>query len=380
MSAKTGRPRVLFLASAYAGDHVRSLNLKEHVERDGRVEALFRFVTGWKEGGIIERLPLPPSVRGRLRALTEGTAFARIPRPDAIWSSAGLPLTPYLWSQLGPLRRPVVLDCDSTGAQREAWAPWYAGRAPRTSLRRAMDGWQERMIWRHATAVMPWSRWAAGPILEAGIDSDRVVPQPPGVDLRAWKMPPRTPPDGRPLRLLFVGGDLHRKGGDVLADVVRDDFAGRCHLDVVTFGTIEESEGVRLHRAGPNSPELRALYRDADLFVLPTNAECFGIATIEAMASGLPVIVGDVGPAREIVDDGVTGWVVSPDRTSLRLALERAVAQRAELPAMGRRARSVAEERFDGERNDRVVVDVILAAIGASKRLAAASADPSAGS
>jgi glycosyltransferase involved in cell wall biosynthesis len=105
---------------------------------------------------------------------------------------------------------------------------------------------------------------------------------------------------------------------------------------------------------------LRDLYRNADLFVLPTRAECFGIAAVEAMASGLPVIFGDVGAARDIVDDGETGWLIEPTAEALARALEYALDRREQLPHMGRRAREVAEERFDGARNDARLVDLLL--------------------
>jgi glycosyltransferase involved in cell wall biosynthesis len=135
---------------------------------------------------------------------------------------------------------------------------------------------------------------------------------------------------------------------------------------MVTYGDIPASPHVHVHRASANSPELRALYERADIFVMPSSADCFGIATVEAMASALPAIVSDVGAAPEIVDEGETGWLIAPDAASLRAAIERAIEQRERLPAMGARARAVAEERFDGRRNDRAVVDVIVDALDAS--------------
>src|SRR5581483_7672324 len=108
-----------------------------------------------------------------------------------------------------------------------------------------------------------------------------------------------------------------------------------------------------------NSPLLRDLYARADLFVMPTRADCFGIATIEAMASGLPVIVSDVGGAGDIVDHRETGWLIEASAEHLAMALEQALARRSELRAIGRRARRVAEERFDGRRNDRVIADLL---------------------
>jgi glycosyltransferase involved in cell wall biosynthesis len=70
--------------------------------------------------------------------------------------------------------------------------------------------------------------------------------------------------------------------------------------------------------------------------------------------------VTDVGGVSDIVDDGRTGWLIDPSRESLVAALERALARRAELPAMGGRGRLVVEQRLDGRRNDAVLVDLLL--------------------
>ncbi|MBF6599303.1 MAG: glycosyltransferase family 4 protein [Dehalococcoidia bacterium] len=360
------RPRILFVGSGFAGNMTEFLNMREYVEHDDRIEPVFALVSGYREGGLIERLGFAPSsLRYRLRALCEGMAMAQIPRPDAIWFAASVPITPYLWAQIGPLHRPLVLDTDSTSEQREAWAPEYYGRPPRRGLHRAIDAWHERFAWRRASAIIARSNWAAAPIMAAGIAADRVHVIPFSINVASWatERTPSAASDQRPLRLLFVGGDLERKGGDVLAEVVRGRFAGRCELDLVTHGALAESPGIRVHRAKPNSLELRALYAQADIFVLPTKAECFGIATVEAMASGLPVIMGDAGAAREIVDEGETGWLVQPYAGAIAEALERALVNRRALPAMGQRAREVARERFDCGRNDRRIVDIVLAGI-----------------
>jgi glycosyltransferase involved in cell wall biosynthesis len=350
----------------YAGQGTRFSNLRAHALADGRLDATFQPINGWVEGGVIERLPLPASVRGRVRAIGQSRGFATIPRPDVIWSSAVETLTPYLWSQAGPLRRPVVLDMDWTVDQGEEFAEAYFGRPPKTGLRLKIAMWQEHALWRSVSVFLPWSNWAAGSLRRHGVDPSKIRVIPPGVDLQQWHATARTSPDV--LRLLFVGGDFRRKGGDILVDVVRKDERRRFELDIVTRDEVEASEGVRIHRAEANSPELRELYARAHLFVLPTRAEAFGIATTEALASGLPAIVSDIGGARDIIDPGETGWLISPDARSLRMALESAWELRERLPDMGRRARAVAERSFDGARNDTKVIDCIVEAADAHRR------------
>jgi glycosyltransferase involved in cell wall biosynthesis len=310
----------------------------------------------------VERIPvLPRGVRGRLRALVESAPMAMLPRPDAIWTSSLEAIAPVVWTQKGPLRRPLILDLDSTVSQLESMSEHYFNRAPKTGRRLDIALGLERVVWNSTTLFLPWSNWAAQSLRAQGVENERIVVLPPGVDLDAWPADgaPGARPD-QPLRLLFVGGDFARKGGDLLVKVVQERFAGRCELDIVTRDTVHGATLARVHRMEANSPELRDLYARADVFVLPTQAECFGIASVEAMASGLPIIMSNVGGAPDIVSDGETGWLIAPTAQSLARAIEQALADRERLMVMGRRARARAEERFDGRINDSRVVDLVL--------------------
>ena len=359
----TGTPaRILFLGNEYAGHKTRFANLRASVEQDGRISAQFERITGWREGGTIERLPLlPGGVKGRLRATVEAAPYAALPRPDAVWTSAREELAPFSWVQLARWRRPTVVDLDATDAQLESMAPWYGGRPPKRGVRRLIAREQERLAWHGVSVFTPWSHWAAEGLRAEGIASERIRVIPPGVDLDAWRPAgkPRPTPS-EPLRILFVGGDFERKGGGLLLEMMASELGQSFSLDVVTTAPVEPRKGVRVHRAGPNSPELRALFATADLFVLPAFAECFGIAAVEAMASGLPVIMSDVGGARDIVRPGCTGWLIEPTAGGLASAL-RAIAEAPDvLRSMGAAGRRVAEERFDGRRNDAAVIDLLL--------------------
>jgi glycosyltransferase involved in cell wall biosynthesis len=356
----TARPRAVFVGVTYAGWATRQQNLERHVVEDGRLDASFHRVSGWRDGGLVERLPLPRSVRGRVRATLEASALAAIPRPDVVWTSGRELLLPYLPAFVGPVNRPLVVELDWTVSQQEEMAPWYFGRPPRTGLRLDLLLARQKAVFSRVTLFTPMSHWAADGLRAAGVPDDRIRVLNPGLDLDQWSFTPRNRAEEGPLRLLFVGGDLVRKGGDLVVDAIAGPFAGRVVADIVTRDAVAPTPGVTVHRCEPNDPELLELYANADLFVMPTRADCYGHAVVEALASGLPAIVGDVGGVRDIVDDGSTGWCIRPDRPGFFAALAEAEAARSRLPEMGREARRTAERRFDGQRNDRLLVDVML--------------------
>jgi len=89
------------------------------------------------------------------------------------------------------------------------------------------------------------------------------------------------------------------------------------------------------------------LFAHADVFLLPSDQESFGLAALESLASGVPVVASDVGGVAEVVTQGETGWLV-PVRNPAAMA--RAVlsmlADPARRKAMGRAARASALARF----------------------------------
>ena len=120
-------------------------------------------------------------------------------------------------------------------------------------------------------------------------------------------------PAARPVH----GGDFRRKGGDDLLDAWRAGQLGaRARLDIVTSAPLEPrrlSEGVSVHTGvTAHSPEWRRLWRDADLFVLPTRDEAFGLVFQEAAAAGLPAIGTRINAIPELVHDRRSGLLVEP--------------------------------------------------------------------
>jgi glycosyltransferase involved in cell wall biosynthesis len=102
------------------------------------------------------------------------------------------------------------------------------------------------------------------------------------------------------------------------------------------------------------------LFAEADLFVLPTRADSHAIASLEAMATGLPVISTPVGGVVDVVEDGVTGYLVPKDDLAAlaeritRLRYDRDLRHR-----MGIRGRERVESRFNAETIASTVVDLL---------------------
>jgi len=83
-------------------------------------------------------------------------------------------------------------------------------------------------------------------------------------------------------------------------------------------------------------PDTRPVYADLDVAVQPSRSEGLPNATVEALASGCPVVATAVGGLPDVIRDGTTGWLVHPgDPARLADAILEALADRAEA---GRRA------------------------------------------
>ena len=107
----------------------------------------------------------------------------------------------------------------------------------------------------------------------------------------------------------------------------------------------------------------REAYAAAAVFVLPSHQENFGIAIVEAMAAGRPVIVSDrVGLAKEISDAGA-GLVISPDQPNLTNALLEILSNERAAGKMGENGRALALERFTWPNVAQRVLEMYDAAI-----------------
>ena len=154
--------------------------------------------------------------------------------------------------------------------------------------------------------------------------------------------PPASANRGGPLRLLFVGNLIPRKGLDTLLTALESLPPGSWQLDVVGRTDLDTGYSARLLRqlSSPGWREAVRLwgplmdvaladrYRQANLLVVPSEYEGFGIVYLEAMGHGLPVIASRAGGASELVEHGVHGFLVPPrDPAAIRQHLQTYLAQ-----------------------------------------------------
>jgi glycosyltransferase involved in cell wall biosynthesis len=236
----------------------------------------------------------------------------------------------------GPMRRtPCVLSVDATARQYSELA--YEGEADRWSpLQTRLLVALERRAVNGSARALAWSSWAADGLRREGIVDTKIATFHPGLDASWWAAAghERPPADDGPLRLLFVGNDVERKGlPDLMAAV--EELDGLVELDVVTGAEVAGSPRVRIHHGiTAGTSELAAMYAGAEALALPSRADASPWVVLEALAAGLPVLATRVGAIPEMIGDA--GILVEPgNRDELTAALRELAdpARRAELAA-----------------------------------------------
>ena len=190
-------------------------------------------------------------------------------------------------------------------------------------------------------------------VIYGGADADRFSPDPNAVRRGVLFVGRLTPhkgvdlllealPEGAAIRIAGSGGHDPEPPERDYPDLLRRLAAGR---RVEFMGAVPE-------------PDLPALYRQARVLALPSVhrtrygrdvavSELLGLAALEAMASGTPVVASRIGGLPEVVEDGVTGFLVEPgDVAELHARLAEVLSDAILAERLGRNARERVLERF----------------------------------
>ncbi len=268
---------------------------------------------------------------------------------------------------------PTVVSLDMTAAQAAR-----VSTVPNFRWTYRPNLYLEKRVYETAAAIATFSQAARQSVIEDyDIHPDKVHVMYPGVDLTQIT-PVAKSSHAAPYRILFVGGDFERKGGHDLLQVFLDQFADRAELHLVTTADVQcNHPNVYIHHhIRAYTPEWLTLYQQADVFVLPTYAEPFGWVFIEAMAASLPIIATRLTAIPEMVTSGETGFLIAPgDRAALAQNLQTLMDNPCLGRSMGKKGRTVAEQRFNAETNFQRLESLLLQ-VGDRASLAAANAHP----
>jgi glycosyltransferase involved in cell wall biosynthesis len=240
-------------------------------------------------------------------------------KPDLVFSVAQSPITAELAEHY-----PVVHVSDATFQLMEDFYKTFSRLGE--SWRREGEA-MERDAINKSLFVTVSSPWAARSVIDDyGTDPAKVaalswgcnIPFVPADDVGP------IPAEDAICRLLFVGLDWTRKGGDIVvatADILRER-GFPFHLDLVGVGADEPvaAEDIEIHgvlrKDEPDELErLLSLFRGASLLFLPTRQDCTPMVFAEANAYGVPALARDVGGVTGVIDHGVNGLVLEAEAT-----------------------------------------------------------------
>lgn len=238
---------------------------------------------------------------------------------DLIFAPAGSTQIAFLQTNL-----PVIYLSDATTELIVDYYPEFTGVLPLS--RREAEGIEQRAIDRADVLIYP-SQWAAQSAIEhyhANPAKVHVVPFGANLEPEPERGAVLRRKASGTCRLLFVGGEWDRKGGEIAFRTLEalERKGVQTALTIVGCVPPRDFHHPRLtvipylnKNVAEERETLSRLYLDADFFLLPTRSECTAIVFCEASAFALPVISTDTGGVAGAVDDGENGYLLPIDAT-----------------------------------------------------------------
>lgn len=349
-----------FIMEQALGHVTHTKNLQAAVPHDPEVTAHWGLVP-FEAQGFAARIPVYKSnwtVRAGLRARGQVAGIARRTKIDALFFHTQVPAVLVAdWVR----RVPTIVSLDATPIQYDTLGDSYNHAKGPAALERLK--WRlNRDCFRAARHLVTWSEWARqGLIDDYEVPAEKITVIPPGVTTAEWKrLQPRVPHAG-PVKILFVGGDLKRKGGMLLLEAFRALRPLGVELHLATRETLPAEPGLHVYNGmQPNSAELKRLYHECDIFCLPTSGDCLPMVLSEAGAAGLPSVSTRLAGIPEMVGDGETGFLIAPgDLGALTEALRRLILNQDLRLRFGEQAVARVSQEFDAARNARRLLDLL---------------------
>ena len=366
-----------FLLEQSLGHITHAKNLLSNIVLDPEVHPHWGLID-FQAKGIAGRIPVYRSnwtVRAGVRAYREVARMHRQTRLDALFFHTQVPA---ILAQRWLRRIPGIVSLDATPRQYDELGASYKHEQGPAWL----EAWKWRLnrnCFRSARRLVAWSEWTKrGLVKDYEVPADKIAVIPPGVNVQEWRRPTPRVPHNDPIKVLFVGGDLKRKGGLVLLEAFRALRHLGLELHLVTKDRLAPEPGVFIYNnLEANSQPLKELYHTCDIFALPTFGDTFAMVLSEAGASGMAIISTNIAAIPEFVRDGETGLTVSAgDTGSLTRALQDLVTNPTLRMTLGERALAHVSRHHDAPTNAGRLLELLKAEANAARatKLAAPTA------
>lgn len=358
-----------FIMEQSLGHITHSKNLQQYVKSDQEVRPMWGEID-FNPSGVGKLMPVYKNnwtVRSGLQARHLIARMQQVCELDALLFHTQVPA---VLAQDWLHYIPTILSLDATPRQYDELGKYYH-HSRSSDLTEKLKWKLNRSCYRAASHLVTWSQWAKkGLETEYDVSSDKVTVIPPGVFVKDWKRPQERRLHHDHVKILFVGGDLERKGGYLLIEAfrrLRAEFPVELHL--VTQTHYEREPGLIVyHNLDANHPQLRALYHNCDIFALPTFGDCLPMVLSEAGAAGMAVVSTNVAAISEIIHPEKTGLLVpTGDVNALSSALRLLIEQPELRLRLGDALFKHVEQEYDSAKNSGRLLDLIKSEIDLSR-------------
>lgn len=152
-------------------------------------------------------------------------------------------------------------------------------------------------------------------LIELNIPENKIFKIPYGTDLKVFS-PKKEYKKGKKLKIIFVGNISFCKGIEILLKAM-DELKNKIEFELNIVGgkggaerILKRYEGICRYYSFLPHEELKRLYKENDIFIFPSFLEGFAQVVLEAMVSGLPVIVSDRAGSNDVVRNGIDGFII----------------------------------------------------------------------
>jgi len=359
--------RIGFVIEQVLGHITHGQNLQANVRSDVEIEDYWSFPV-WDATGLAGMMP-NWTLKAGLQARHDIQSIQHQTTLDALFFHTYITA---LLSQNWLKRIPSVISLDATPRQYDELGQSYQHESGPDWLEQ--QKWRlNRNAFRAARHLVSWSYWAKAGLSTYEVSPEKVTVIPPGVNIAEWSRPEPRRYQAGPVKILFVGADLERKGGNVLLEAFRRldqnipaaasslQAESPIELHLVTRTAVSPEPGLFIYNdMQPNSPQLKQLFFDSDIFCLPTFGDCLPMALAEAGAAGMPLVSCNVAAIPEIVRPGKTGYLVPPGKIDqLKNVLQRLIDNPDLRLDLGEQALQLVKAEHDAERNAQRLLDLL---------------------